>query len=182
VSTLPSPAAASTAHEALRTRAADSAAALAADLFLGSFLMPKRLGPGEKALTESAAAGRFPTTGTLLMALDGSLHPEHSVAAAAREACREASVLHWPLAFPQVFAKGGFDVVLGNPLWERIKLQEQESKLPCLAGNTPVTPHESVAGGHGHPRQRGGVHHCVGGDDLVPVEQVGGQRVDLVVR
>jgi hypothetical protein len=33
---------------------------------------------------------------------------------------------HWHLQFPQVFAKGGFDVVLGNPPWERVKLQEQE--------------------------------------------------------
>jgi hypothetical protein len=33
---------------------------------------------------------------------------------------------HWPLRFPQVFAKGGFNVVLGNPPWERVKLQEQE--------------------------------------------------------
>ncbi|RYF09506.1 MAG: Ig-like domain repeat protein, partial [Oxalobacteraceae bacterium] len=33
---------------------------------------------------------------------------------------------HWPLAFPDVMVGGGFDVVLGNPPWERIKLQEQE--------------------------------------------------------
>ncbi|NUQ79469.1 MAG: N-6 DNA methylase [Polyangiaceae bacterium] len=33
---------------------------------------------------------------------------------------------HWHLAFPQVFGRGGFDVVLGNPPWERVKLQEQE--------------------------------------------------------
>ena len=33
---------------------------------------------------------------------------------------------HWPLEFPEVFEAGGFDVVLGNPPWERIKLQEQE--------------------------------------------------------
>ncbi|WP_437533141.1 N-6 DNA methylase [Sorangium sp. So ce726] len=33
---------------------------------------------------------------------------------------------HWHLQFPQVFAKGGFDVILGNPPWERVKLQEQE--------------------------------------------------------
>ncbi|MGQ9823293.1 MAG: Eco57I restriction-modification methylase domain-containing protein, partial [Thermogutta sp.] len=33
---------------------------------------------------------------------------------------------HWPLEFPEVFADGGFDVVLGNPPWERIKLQEEE--------------------------------------------------------
>lgn len=33
---------------------------------------------------------------------------------------------HWPLEFPDVFEQGGFDVVLGNPPWERIKLQQQE--------------------------------------------------------
>ncbi len=34
---------------------------------------------------------------------------------------------HWHLEFPEVFADdGGFDCVLGNPPWERIKLQEQE--------------------------------------------------------
>jgi hypothetical protein len=33
---------------------------------------------------------------------------------------------HWVLRFPQVFANGGFDVVLGNPPWEKVKLQEQE--------------------------------------------------------
>jgi len=36
---------------------------------------------------------------------------------------------HWHLEFPEVFAdysKGGFDCVVGNPPWERIKLQEKE--------------------------------------------------------
>jgi hypothetical protein len=33
---------------------------------------------------------------------------------------------HWRLEFPQIFEKGGFDVVVGNPPWERIKLQEEE--------------------------------------------------------
>ena len=33
---------------------------------------------------------------------------------------------HWPLEFPDVFEQGGFDVMLGNPPWERIKLQEKE--------------------------------------------------------
>jgi hypothetical protein len=32
----------------------------------------------------------------------------------------------WQLAFPEVFARGGFDCVLGNPPWERVKLQEKE--------------------------------------------------------
>ena len=35
--------------------------------------------------------------------------------------------LHWHVAFPAVVASGGgFDVVLGNPPWERVKLQEKE--------------------------------------------------------
>lgn len=33
---------------------------------------------------------------------------------------------HWELEFPEVFAKDGFDVVLGNPPWEKIKLEEKE--------------------------------------------------------
>lgn len=33
---------------------------------------------------------------------------------------------HWPLEFPDVYEQGGFDVMLGNPPWERIKLQEKE--------------------------------------------------------
>ncbi len=45
---------------------------------------------------------------------------------AAPEAARQARVFHWPLEFPDIMARGGFNVVLGNPPWERIKLQEQE--------------------------------------------------------
>ena len=33
---------------------------------------------------------------------------------------------HWPLEFAEVTAQGGFDCALGNPPWERIKLQEEE--------------------------------------------------------
>ncbi|HEY2918654.1 MAG TPA: N-6 DNA methylase, partial [Candidatus Binatia bacterium] len=36
---------------------------------------------------------------------------------------------HWHIEFPAVFGvdgKGGFDVILGNPPWERVKIQERE--------------------------------------------------------
>jgi hypothetical protein len=33
---------------------------------------------------------------------------------------------HWPLEFPEVFAAGGFDVILSNQPWEMINLMEQE--------------------------------------------------------
>jgi hypothetical protein len=114
------------AYARLRAVAETDPRALAADLFVGAFLMPKTLADGERALTEAGARGRFPSTSALVSVLDGTMGAEHTVVQAARNACVEASVLHWPLAFPHVFARGGFDVVLGNPPWERIKLQEQE--------------------------------------------------------
>lgn len=48
------------------------------------------------------------------------------VTGSADDIARIISAFHWPLEFPHVFARGGFDVVTGNPPWERIKLQEQE--------------------------------------------------------
>lgn len=44
----------------------------------------------------------------------------------ATELSRQYQFLHWPIEFPDVFEHGGFDCVLGNPPWERIKLQEEE--------------------------------------------------------
>ena len=44
---------------------------------------------------------------------------------------------HWHLAFPEVFARGGFDCVLGNPPWDKVKFQEREwfaSTHPEIAG------------------------------------------------
>ena len=59
--------------------------------------------------------------------------------------------LHPHIAFPHVFLSGqavgdwagGFDVVLGNPPWERIKLQEKEwfaTRVPSIA-SAPNTAH-----------------------------------------
>ncbi|MGC3579953.1 Eco57I restriction-modification methylase domain-containing protein [Pseudomonas aeruginosa] len=92
--------------------------AQAADLLLGAYLLPK---------TEDNAQA-IPTTATLYLTLLGNALPadQQPALAGARQACEEARVFHWPLAFPQVFAQGGFDCVLGNPPWERIKLQEEE--------------------------------------------------------
>jgi len=49
-----------------------------------------------------------------------------AMVAAANSLAEEQGFFHWPLEFPEVFEQGGFDCVLGNPPWERIKLQEKE--------------------------------------------------------
>ncbi|MDI9736446.1 MULTISPECIES: Eco57I restriction-modification methylase domain-containing protein [Pseudomonadaceae] len=92
--------------------------AQAADLLLGAYLLPKTEGDTQA----------IPTTATLYLTLLGSELPtdQQPALAAARQACTEARVLHWPLAFPQVFAQGGFDCVLGNPPWEHVELKEEE--------------------------------------------------------
>src|SRR5690606_35291415 len=67
-----------------------------------------------------------PTTGDVWKKLGGgSLYGP--LEAAALDAAEATRAFHWPMAFPDVLiGKCGFDVVLGNPPWERLKLQEQE--------------------------------------------------------
>jgi len=49
-----------------------------------------------------------------------------NVVDAANKLGEEKRFFHWCLEFPEVFEDGGFSCVLGNPPWERIKLQEKE--------------------------------------------------------
>lgn len=96
----------------------------AANLLVGAFLIPK---------TDTHAQVVTPTSQNLFLELFTEQGVDELAGVyqsqrleMARQACAVARVLHWPLAFPQVYAKGGFDCVLGNPPWERIKLQEEE--------------------------------------------------------
>ena len=45
--------------------------------------------------------------------------------AASSEALKSLSVVHFPIAFPEVFLRNrpGFDVILGNPPWEKIQVE-----------------------------------------------------------
>jgi len=106
------------AYQVCLQEAKDSRFAHAATLLLGAFLLPKI----------GTTANDIPTSATLYLELmsDSRNEVHRQQLAAAQAACEHASVLHWPLTFPQVFAAGGFDCVLGNPPWERIKLQEEE--------------------------------------------------------
>jgi len=85
------------------------------DLWTAAFFMPLRHGAAPVPTTEDVRShAREPraTHGQMLNEAVGLSATQH--------------FFHWPLEFPDVFARGGFDVVLGNPPWERIKLQEEE--------------------------------------------------------
>jgi hypothetical protein len=124
------------AYHQFLEHARNSRLARAADCFTAAFLAPKGsvgVPPASSSSLESCVSSSSvsPTTRTLLGEISSAV-PSHEreaheeAVSRARELCRESFVLHWPLAFPHVFARGGFDCILGNPPWERIKLQEEE--------------------------------------------------------
>ncbi|MEI2581759.1 Eco57I restriction-modification methylase domain-containing protein [Scytonema sp. PRP1] len=87
----------------------------ACNLWTAAFFMP---------LTEDNLQ-LLPTTAALTQLLQGNLSTQKMVDAA-NQLAEEKHFFHWCLEFPEVFEAGGFDCVLGNPPWERIKLQEKE--------------------------------------------------------
>ncbi|GHT97681.1 hypothetical protein FACS1894142_2730 [Spirochaetia bacterium] len=88
----------------------------ACDLYTASFYTVKKEGHP------------VPTTADLNRAVAGQEESSFSLGVNALSAkiAGASRFFHWRLEFPEVFTKGGFDCVLGNPPWERIKLQEEE--------------------------------------------------------
>lgn len=87
----------------------------ACNLWTAAFFMP---------LTEENLQF-LPTTAALSQLLRGNVVTK-KVVDAANQLQQEKRFFHWCLEFPEVFEAGGFDCVLGNPPWERIKLEEKE--------------------------------------------------------
>ena len=84
---------------------------LVADAWCAAFLWPKdKAGP---------VADAAPTTAAWLALRDGEEPPPPALVETTRRIAEDYGLFHWELAFPDVFARGGFDVVLGNPPWER---------------------------------------------------------------
>lgn len=88
---------------------------LKANLYVGAFFASKK--------QETFAT--VPTSEDLLAAVSGR-EVRRVVKDYVSDLAQKHRFFHWHLAFKAVMDRGGFDVVLGNPPWERIKLQEQE--------------------------------------------------------
>jgi hypothetical protein len=97
---------------------------VAADLYIAALLTPKTGG-----MPANANAVTIPTTAHVWDALAGR-GVYGPLIDRAQQLVGAAHTFHWPLEFPHIIADGGFDAVLGNPPWERIKLQEKEFFAP----------------------------------------------------
>ena len=85
------------------------------------------------------SGGDPPTTDDVRRALENPAALRGDLVGRAQALAERHRFFHWPLEFPEVFVEGGFDVVLSNPPWERIKLQEEEffaTRAPEIA-NAP---------------------------------------------
>ncbi|SHF01107.1 N-6 DNA Methylase [Ruegeria intermedia] len=121
------------AWKSLRQKQAFQRARMGCNLYTAAFLLPKTgevpRGDGERTV---------PTSEDVWLAV-GQGKGRRKVMENARAASR-ARALHWPLEFPDVMARGGFDVVLGNPPWEVMQLSDKEyfaarkPEIAALAG------------------------------------------------
>ena len=94
----------------------------ACDMYVAAFLLLKIGGIPDPQL---ATSHELPTTETIWKAARGA-DVRRDIQEKCIKAAKEINAFHWPLEFPAIMARGGFDAVLGNPPWERIKLLEQE--------------------------------------------------------
>jgi hypothetical protein len=97
---------------------------MACDLWTAAFFQPFQT-PGSSGQGDAASSPPFITTHALRHYLQTGTGPAQVLGLAKTLAARHR-FFHWPLEFPDVMSNGGFDVILCNPPWERVKLQEQE--------------------------------------------------------
>lgn len=100
------------AFELLASSNSMTRARLMADAWCAAFFAPKRAGVPRV------------TSATVRTLAEGVVDPD--LLEVIEEMARHHQFVHWHLAFPDVFASGGFSLVVGNPPWEKVKLSEKE--------------------------------------------------------
>lgn len=113
----------------------------ACDLWTAAFFSVKR--PVERQGRE-----RTPTSDTVwrFLADPSSLAPH--IAEEAEALRKQYRFFHWPLEFPEVFKRGGFSLVLGNPPWETMSPDAKEffaKHEPDIAGMPPDEQQARIA-------------------------------------
>ncbi len=91
----------------------------AANIWTAAFLTPKT---GNIPISQETR--HIPTTDDMWITPDNNIFRPKMYEAI--EIANSAGSFHWFLEFLDIMQEGGFDVILGNPPWERIKVQDSE--------------------------------------------------------
>ena len=117
----------------------------------------KLLEPGQNLVALLAA-------GTL-EGKDAATQAANDLMASARALAARETFFHWWTSFPTVFgtgSRGGFDAIIGNPPWDRIKLQEVEwfsERSPAIAAQPRAADRKKmIAALEGVPMTQTGTH------------------------
>ena len=83
--------------------------------------------------------------------------------------------LHFPIAFPEVFLRdrAGFDVIIGNPPWEKVKIEEHGFWMRYIPGFRSLPQHEQETTRIAFRKER---------QDLAAMLETEIQRTDLIRR
>ncbi|MBB4263751.1 Eco57I restriction-modification methylase domain-containing protein [Bradyrhizobium sp. CIR3A] len=120
----------SEAYSRLKSTAVWTGLKAACDLWTAAFFVPKAV------LPPSDEAPYVPLTDHVWLACQGTKLPV-KLSSDVNNIAQQAHFFHWQLEFPEVFERGGFDIVLGNPPWEVSEFDEIEffsSRAPDIAG------------------------------------------------
>jgi hypothetical protein len=105
----------------------------AADAWCAAFFTVKTQGTG--SVTSAAIRALASPNG----------NAETSVGRTVDGALADVGTFHWPLEFPDIAARGGFDVVLGNPPWETLSPDAKEFFAVYDPGVRNIGPREQKA-------------------------------------
>lgn len=109
---------------------------LACDLFVAAFFAEK-----QAPVPDKPEQATLPTTDHVWLALRGDVIPTRVLEPALFKAS-SVQAFHWPLMFPEVLSKGGFDLVLGNPPWDTMSPDVKEFYSPIDPGIRFLSPPE----------------------------------------
>ena len=92
----------------------------ASNLYMAAFIARK-----VEEVADEPSERLVPTSYELRQVLD-SMTVSPTLVSLSNDICDQNHIFHWWLEFSDKLRSGGFDVVIGNPPWERIELQETE--------------------------------------------------------